>query len=476
MNNKFGRFFSENFLLVFFALMIIPFLILSFYNHPSSDDWLINYVTDAKSFVESQIYFYTNWFGRYFSIALLSLSPLHFDSFTGYKVIPFLLILLFIYVLFLLISELTRRSLGFKERSLLTLSLFFIYIYAMPTVSQGFYWLAGAIPYQLGIILIMLFLFFYIKSRGKENSDSTKLPFFLTVITLIALAGSSEMSMFMGALIIGMIIIYKLITEKKLDNRIIFLTAVIVICSLIMILAPGNAVRGTQYTQAHRLIPAIMITFKYLFGNLGSWIFMTPLIFITLLVLPVLLKITGNTVKIPENIFTNPFYTIPLFFVILSFLFFVPAWNIGGEPFSRTVNFIYFIFLAGWFYNVLVVLNFLRKKYDFNIDRIPRYVYTVAFVIVLLFLFKKNNVKNAYSDLFKGRAAKYDNEQYARYDFINKSSADTLLIPAIVNKPSTIFICDITPEMSDQLNITFAHYFGKKTMYIIEIDSLKNKN
>lgn len=471
--SKFYKIISVNLLIVFFLLMIIPFLILHYFNHPSSDDWIINDIVNQNGIIGAQSVFYLTWSGRYFSNLIVSISPLYFGSFMGYKLVTFLNMALFIFVLFLLISELTKKFLNSKESLLLTLSIFFLYVYAMPTVSQAFYWYNGAIPYQLGMILIMVFLYLFAKLSNSENSNSTGSLTFFSALVLILVYGNSEMSMVICFMAISLIILSKLIIDKKINGRLILYGVITVVCVYVMMSAPGNDVRGTVYPNSHKLLPAIIVSFSSMFKNLILWLFYSPLLFITILLLPLLYKIAVDPNKKYVNLYVNPVYSLIVFSGFLYALFFTPVWSIGDVPFNRTVNIIFFVFLIGWFYNIIILIHYFSKKYNFNVERIPKYVYTFAFIITILFLFKKNNIKNAYSDLFKGRAAKYNNEQFARYDFINKSSADTLLLPNIVNKPSTVFICDITEDQGYHLNYMYARSFGKKSMYIIENDSLK---
>lgn len=50
----------------------IPFVLLSFFNHPSRDDFCYANKVLEQGFWNSQINWYNNWTGRYFSTGILS--------------------------------------------------------------------------------------------------------------------------------------------------------------------------------------------------------------------------------------------------------------------------------------------------------------------------------------------------------------------------------------------------------------------
>lgn len=472
MKNKLTEIISDNLLISFLSLMIFPFLILFFFNHPSADDWGLAENTKIMGFFSAQAHYYKSWTGKFFSNAVLSYNPLYFKSLFGYKIMTLLLMLLFFYVLFVLISELTRKVLNFRERALIALSVFFLYLYAMPSLSQSFYWLTASVVYQSGIMMIMIFLILYSKITKSSGTSSEKYFTFLSVLLLIAIAGCSEMSMVTGVLMISLLIICKLINDKKLNARLILFALTTALASFVLLSAPGNSVRGSLYPDSHRLFPSLITTYSTMTELLFSWIFLSPLLFITILITPVLYKFIINTDKKRAGIFVNPVYTSLTMLVILFILIFTPVWSLGRSPFSRTVNIIYFVFLIGWFYNVVIFIYFYSGKFNFNPARMPKYVYAAALIIVVMFLFKKNNVKNAYADLIRGGAVKYNNELNERYDNILKSSSDSLVVPDLVNTPRTIFLSDISSDPKSEFNSKYAHYFNKKYISVMKSDTI----
>src|SRR6201986_1408000 len=75
-------------------LLLAPFLLVSFYNHPQVDDFLCPALVRNHGFWKTEGMLYDRVPPRYFELALSSLTPLSFGNFSGYKIIPFAFILL----------------------------------------------------------------------------------------------------------------------------------------------------------------------------------------------------------------------------------------------------------------------------------------------------------------------------------------------------------------------------------------------
>ncbi|MDQ3019691.1 MAG: DUF6056 family protein [Bacteroidota bacterium] len=460
----------ESLLIGFLILMIVPFIFLFYFNHPSGDDFGFPDNTKIFGFRAAQEITYNNWTGKFFSNAILSYNPLYFKSITGYKILTLILMIAFFYVIFLFISEIISGNLKWKQRFLFSLTIFFLYLYGMPSVSQGFYWITGSIVYQFGLILIMVFLILYIR-LSKTNKTSERIFYTsASALLLIAIAGCSEMSMGLIVLIIAILILTNIFTERKLHWRLIIFAALVGAASYVIISAPGNQLRAEFFPERHQLFNSIYLSFTFLIQNFFSWIFLTPLLPLTLLLVPVFGKLYKGDERKLAIFSVNPFYSYSAFIIILLILIFLPVWSMGKEPVRRTFNFIYFVFLIGWFYNAIVLFYFINKKSKTSIKKIPQYIYILFTLILLSYLLKQNNVRTAYADLLRGTAYKYNNELNKRYEFISQSSSDSCEVLEIKNIPRTIFVFEITGDSKNIYNEVYAHYFNKKSIVLKKED------
>ncbi|MEO8446949.1 MAG: hypothetical protein ABI528_05605, partial [bacterium] len=161
----------------------------------------------------------------------------------------------------------------------------------------------------------------------------------------------------------------------------------------------------------------------------------------------------------------------PAVSLLISFIFlyacdFVFYWSIGRVPFPRSLNLIYFIFLILWFYNVIILMKRLDKSFNISFERFPKYIYALAFAVIIIFLFRNNNVKTAYADLMSGTAAKYDTELNERYGYINNNTSDTIVVEPLMNNPTTIRSFELTPEADNIFNQWYSAHFKKKAIIL----------
>ena len=87
-------------------LALLPFMLLTGYNHPQTDDYGFA-VRDMKyDFWETQKIYYTHWSGRYFGTASASVNPINYGNFGLYKIYSLLLITLLAASFWLLLYKL----------------------------------------------------------------------------------------------------------------------------------------------------------------------------------------------------------------------------------------------------------------------------------------------------------------------------------------------------------------------------------
>jgi hypothetical protein len=132
--------------------------------------------------------------------------------------------------------------------------------------------------------------------------------------------------------------------------------------------------------------------------------------------------------------------------LLLLFLVFIglfpPYWVMGMMAQHRTVTTVYLFFLIGWFINIVICLDYLKRKFRFEPANLPGYVYVIAVPVILCTLFLGNNTRVAIGDLVRGRAYRYDQAVKQRYlQFQQCASAGTMdkcQTTQIVDLPTTI--------------------------------------
>lgn len=457
-------FYLITFSLLFAAIAI--FVTLSFFNHPAFDDYYFTVKTKTEGFWAAQINWYFEWTGRYFSTAVLSLNPIVFDFFLGYKLIPIVLIGLLLSSFFLLIKEL-MPGLNLTTYFLLTFSILFLYLYQMPSVSQGFYWLAGSITYQLGNILFILFFYFLI--RLYHSKGSFRMNIIIAIVLLIATIGSNETIMLLTDALLGIIFLIDLILYKNLRKWLIILLITGITTSLIVFLCPGNVARiaseSAEYTSPHLkdLSFSIKASIFSIISFSWSWLRSGQVALFTLLFIPLAFRAKRNNPS--AKIFSPPILISLLIYFLLLFLSFFPIhWTTGSEiAAARPVNISYLFFLSGWFYNILLIV-YKFKKNHFSLSY-PLFLALISGIVINT-IFTKNNISIASHNLISGTAYEYNEQQKARYLSIFQCRNGLCEVPALTRLPKTIFFSEISYDEKDWWNQIFAKYFKRDQIRI----------
>lgn len=452
-----------NLFLIIFALCVIPFLILNYFNHPTTEDFYFTGETHKSGYWDTYRGLYKFWGGRYFGYLLVCINPLYFYSFTGYKIATLVILFLLLITLYFTLSEFTKKDLSVAERVYVCLSVFFLYLFAMPSVGQGFYWLVSSIYYNLGLIFLMLFFVFYFRmNNGLKNG---KLNLFLCCLLIPAASGSNLLAAVDIFLFVIFLTGYYFIKKREISFKLILINLVTVVSLYYCIKAPGNIQRAGQYSNNEQFLFSFSSTFVFLAQEFNKWILFSPLLLITLLILPVLTKLYRDTDS-EKNIFNvNPLVSFFLFSLLLFVNIFVIYWSLGEAPYGRILNFIYFIFLAGWFFNISVISVYIRKKYGRSIKKLPQYVYAASLIVLLIFIFQENNIRTAYKELLDGTAKNYNNNMFERYNFISENKSDSVGVERMQNVPESFFLIDVYPNPEVFYNKAYATYFNKKAIF-----------
>jgi hypothetical protein len=163
MNNKYLLLLSKKKLFIALAIIaIVPFLLLSFFNNPASDDFEFSHMTKIMGYANVQGWRYNNEGGRFFSNGILSANPLVYNNYFGFKIIPILILLFFVFSIKFFVAN-ALRFVSKKEQWVITSAVFFLFLCQLPDPCQGFSWITGAITYQLPLSLSLLLYGFLLK-------------------------------------------------------------------------------------------------------------------------------------------------------------------------------------------------------------------------------------------------------------------------------------------------------------------------
>ncbi len=440
---------SENFILFVGILTILPLIIISFFNNPTADDFCYNCKSRDLGFWNAQFSWYNDWTGRYISSAILSIKSLVSGSFLFYKLIPILL-LISIFISIYYLCSLLFSNLKKKDFCLITFFVMIMYLFQMPKISEGLYWLAGSITYQVSNIFTILLFCLLIKFIQTNKLLYLILSILFSIITV----GTNEVSMLLINIILGAVLIFKSIQKQKINYPILILLIFTFVFSIVVIKSPGNSIRADYYPNKEQLFYSIYKSILAVKSYIGIWI--PFIILFTILFFDYFNK--KNNAKALIFFDVNPIIILIVVLAIPFIGFFTGYWGVGRIPPLRTINTIYFYFLIGLVY-LTFVLYFKLKKENRDFITYSKWVKYLLITIIIIQFGQKNNIRTAYSDLLKGKAYNYDLELKSRYKIIKNNSNDTLYVPILTSKPKTIFCGDITSDSKDWRNQCYANYW-----------------
>jgi hypothetical protein len=455
---------SNYFFIIVSLIALFPFLIISFFNNPASDDFVLSYESQTEPFLTLIIRRYFFWSGRYISNMLFCLNPLVIDNYFLFKIIPIAFILIFIFALYLFISSLELNVSELEKYSYVGF-IFFLYVYQMPSVSEGFYWVTALYVYLVSQILILFFfsLFFqYLKTRKS-------IYFFLSSLFLFATIGTNEITVVSLLFIIFVLFSYDILVNVQFNKILFFIFIFTIGFAFLEAFAPGNFKRAELNTVKYQFIKSIVKSFQISISLIMKWI---PIITICCLFL-----ISNINKLLKERINTSyiihPFLSFLMFFILIFISVFTCFYITTNVP-GRVLNMIYFFFIFGYLYFVFTLVHYFSiiKECDLNY---PSNIKICLGVIILLISFSNNNITMAYHDLITGKAYKYNNEMKKRFELIKKSKKNECVLPALVNLPLTIYSRDVmglTTDKNNWKNLEIARYYRKESILIRPVDSL----
>ncbi|MGB3017121.1 MAG: DUF6056 family protein [Ignavibacteria bacterium] len=461
-----------NFALISFILvLILPFFINLIFNHPTFDDFYYSEKARHFGYFDAQMKWYKYWTGKFFSTAVLSISPLYFRSFVGYDILVFLVNVMTPIAIYKLLSQITGAILTTSEKSLLTVSVYFVFLCSMPALAQGFYWLTGIFVYLVPILLTMLFFICYSKLSAAVGKSKRFTLIFIATIILVAITGSSEIAMVFIASLFVSFLLLKFKMKGKIDLYDIVFCSAIILGSYIIISAPGNDLRSETFPMKNDFLHSVILSATELAKNTLLWMFKTPLIPVTFLLMPIMSRLIRRFSNVPQFLKLHPLYYVITFLFVMSACTFAPVWSTGLVPFKRTQNVVSFFFVAGFMFLTFVFYFRSASSKKLIPDKFIKLSFIPVITILILLGFTKNNVRSSFADLITGTAYQYDIQMKQRYDYIRKNDSELIEVNDIKNIPRTFYFTDITTDKNFDLNIWYAQYFGKKSIALKKTDN-----
>jgi hypothetical protein len=266
------------------TIIVAIFLYCGKFSIPSADDYFYaNFVKD-HGLIGAQIQYYVGWSGRYVATFLITLFSL--TGYEHYWLTPIICILSVLFSFQFFIKTIFHDIRNQLDLRLLPLAFIALYLsvtiagygHGVAVINEGYFWFSGAITYAGSLALYLLLLSSFIwMLRGVH----AHLNYLVSLVLAALVIGLSETVMFLVVLTVSPLILWY---WRRMGNlKSIALLLVILCCSLIVFLAPGNDVRmgtsdgGSILSALGICVEKIVQIFFYFIFNPFVWLFVIAL-------------------------------------------------------------------------------------------------------------------------------------------------------------------------------------------------------
>jgi len=468
-------------------IFLVPVLWVSFYTHPSADDFnygvnTINVIKDegllgvAAGSMKTLSHFYKTWQGTFSAIILFSLNPSVFGN-NLYFLTTFIILGMLFLGLFYLIKQLVNNLLKADKTTMwiFLLAFFLLAVETMPDKVQGLFWWNGASYYMIFFSLELLEVGLLIKRYFLNKK--TKLNYTLLIILIAVIGGGNFITALQQIILLAFLNLYLVFIKK--DKSALALFGVSIISFGISALAPGNSHRAASTTGMNP-IKAIILSFYFALNKIFVW--MSPLTFICLLLLTLSLYPTYKNSKLS---FKYPYIVLLLIYCIFSAEFTPTLFstsNIGEGRLWNIMYISYLIFVVIAMYYTIGALRKLlirRKIVSPEAYKNLRNLIKDYSAIIFIILFGVISI-NAYLDrestatiqtlrpLTNGDAEKYDKEYKERVKILENDNIKEVEFKELSVYPYPIFYCEFSEDETSWLNEPIAEIYHKDYVKLVK--------
>ena len=453
--------------------VLLVFILLAPYAHPSSDDFcMASGVSDEGLFTHLWNHYF-EWSGRYSSNALYAIYPVIAGLFDGYKYIPAIVLAsLFLASAFFLSTLFATRLLS---RPVMLASLCFVSVYVLGMLSpaSGLYWMAGAFTYQSANVLLLVALALMIRLADRQRQGEPNLSVLAVLLLVVVVAvGANETGMLALTAVAALAALLHLRSGWGVLWPWLAVLAVSLLGFAVVYLSPGNEIRAADFPLRHDWSRSLRGSLSV--GAKVLWIWISnPVWIVASLLAPFAFT---RLYQQAARRFTVSATTIAVFLLCtfaMPFVLQFPAWwAMGGWPPARTLDAVYFLFLVGWFVSLAAItVRFTSADRPDagpgSHGRIAAVAIPVLAVLFSVAVLGHHAFRQARTDLVQ-RAPPYHDYLEKRYERIAQALANgerNLVVADFAQPyPRTLYFNDIMRDPGHWRNLCYAGYFGLESI------------
>ena len=459
---------------IIFAVIILCMLGMNIYNHPAADDYTnmnkfyaalgndqLDAANGAKAVLKLSVDTYKTWQGTYFSNILFFVNPL-LISVKAYK-IAMIAIQLFYYagVFYLVFSikKVVNNIISNKQAAVISMGAILFSVAFMIAPSEGIYWFTGTImylvPFTMSLFFLGLLMRFY--------NNSKRSTYVILLLLALALGGTSYVTGLFVGLTLLLLSIREFIRKSKNKYFILGLLVVFAVGFAFNVFCPGNFMRISNYDDSRSIIKAMFISVPLAFEMIKYTLFSTVLIPVTILLIPMMIKI------IKKSRYDYKFkFILPIILLLAFVSFYVPcAYSYNSfyeETRVKNIQFWYLVMMIE--FAVFYVIGALYKKcpqYFIAKNNKIYYIVGAALMVSMLSGIGVDSLKTTYviKEFTFGTANEYD----ACMDNLSWQIEQSEGVVEVNNcniRPTSLHTVILTNKDGDWVMDGLKQYYGKE--------------
>ena len=483
MNNKKTQTYFLWIIIFLILLSIIPMITLSFYDHPSADDYSYarftgeawrttrNLFSVLAAAIETAIHGWYSWQGPFTSAFFMALQPALFGE-QYYRITGILFIGILIFCNLIFFDYILCKRLKCDRLPAIALGMMasFLMLQYVPLASEVIYWFCGAVHYTFFFSLTEILICVLLDLCKPQSKFSTVVHVITASVFGFLLSGGNQMAAFGGLLLTFGLCIACAILKKK---NYLIQTAIVLFfqfCGfLLSALSPGTENRSDAIAADLGIVGSISSSIQYGFECINKW-FGFELLICLVILLPCIYDM-GKKVCVNTNFkFRYPLLVFILSVGFLCALFCPTFYALGSAGPKRLISGIYFVFILLVFLNFFYFCGWIQQKIIFEKkDGIS--LQWLLFSLLLIFGGVLGGYKNtvghtAYLSVSSGEAGLYSQQADARYNELLQCKGQDVVVERYDVYPVLLFVEEVTGDPDYYINQMVRSYFDLESIVL----------
>lgn len=374
----------------------------------------------------------------------------------------------FVILIYELIKFQSKKDLGLKIP--IALLLFPMLWCTIPAYGDTVLWIAGSVNYLWTTVALLLYIF-VVESIFEKETEFKNTKLILFCIASFILASLHEMTGIISIGLIGLMSIYLLIKNRKI-NKTLFLGA---ICGglgfLSIILSPGSNVRKMAELQTMDVVPTFLERLKNTIIMLKTTIMENKFIFAIIAISIIFMVI--KLIKNRKEFFKDKQIFEVLFLLCTAVVSYIAM--VVSPTFLTRVTFIPYIIFV---YSALKCLHILNVN-----NKIKIIEYIILILAIVVFTIKAMPMMKETFELVKQQKQAWEKRDEDISMQIEQGKKDIYVEPLNVSTNTHLYYGDLSTSISYNPNGSMAVYYDVNSIRIkgnyyldIEISNVNEKN